>query len=136
MAINNPTVLPNNTLCMLGSVDSVDLNDDVSSNTIYTVPVGKKCCLHHVRLRNITANCLSATCTIGESGALTDFLNTQTLSGLNTAVCSGILEPISNATTPKGIEYVAGDVLTFRVVAASGDGATCTVEFFGTLDDA
>ncbi len=136
MAINNPTVLPNNTICMLGSVDSVDLNDDVSSNTIYTVPVGKKCCLHHVRLRNISANCTAATCTIGQSGALTDFLNTQTLSSLSAAASSGILEPVPNATTPKGIEYTAGEALIFRVVVAAGVACTATVEFFGTLDDA
>lgn len=136
MTINNPTVLPNNVICMLGSVDSVDLNDDASSTTIYTVPVGKKCCLHHVRLRNISANCLSATATVGKTGALTDFLDTQTLSSLNAAASTGILEPIANATTPKGIEYTAGEDLVWRTVLAAGGGCTATVEFFGTLDDA
>jgi len=134
MGINNPTVLPNNTICMLGSVDSVDISDDASSNTIYTVPVGKKCCLHHVRIRNVSENLTTGTCTIGQSGALTDFLDTQTLSSLNAAACSGILEPVAHATTPIGIEYTAGEVLVFRVVAAGA--GTCTVEFFGTLDDA
>lgn len=123
-------------VALLGSVDSVDLNDDVSSTTIYTVPSGKKCVLDHVRIRNISANCTSATCTVGKTGALTDFLGTQTLSGLNAAASTGILRPIPNATTVKGIEYVAADTLVFRVVAAAGIACTATVEFFGTIDTA
>lgn len=120
----------------MGGVDSVDLNDDNSSTTIYTVPTGKKCVLDHVRIRNISANCTSATCTIGQTGALTDFLGTQTLSGLNAAASTGILRPLPNATTVKGIEYVAGNTLVFRVVAAAGVTCTATVEFFGTIDTA
>ena len=123
-------------VALLGSVDDVDLNDDASSTTIYTVPTGKKCVLDHVRIRNISANCTSATCTIGQTGALTDFLGTQTLSGLNAAASTGILRPVPNATTAKGIEYVATNTLVFRVVAAAGVACTATVEFFGTIDDA
>ena len=136
MAINNPSVLTHNTVCLLGSIDSVDLNDDVSSTTIYTVPTGKKCVLDHVRIRNLSANALSATCTVGQTGALTDFLDTQTLSGLNAAAATGILRPVPNATTVKGIEYTAGEDLVFRVVVAAGSGSTATIEFFGTIDDA
>ena len=123
-------------VALLGSIDSVDLNDDASSTTIYTVPSGKKCVLDHVRIRNITANCTSATCTVGQAGALTDFLNTQTLSALNAAAATGILRPVPNATTVKGIEYTAGEALVFRVVVAAGVSCTATVEFFGTIDDA
>ncbi len=123
-------------VALLGSIDEVDLNDDASSTTIYTVPTGKKCVLDHVRIRNISANCTSATCTIGQTGALTDFLGTQTLSGLNAAASTGILRPIPHGTTVKGIEYVATNTLVFRVVAAAGVACTATVEFFGTIDDA
>ncbi|GAG95455.1 unnamed protein product [marine sediment metagenome] len=123
-------------VALLGSVDDVDLNDDASSTTIYTVPTGKKCVLDHVRLRNISGNCTNATCTVGKSGALTDFLGTQTLSGLNAAASTGILRPLPNATTVKGIEYVATNALVFRVVVAASVACTATVEFFGTIDDA
>jgi len=121
-------------VALLGSVDSVDLNDDASSTTIYTVPVGMKCVLNHVRIRNLSANATSCTCTVGQTGALTDFLGTQTLSGLNAAAATGILMPVPNATTVKGIEYPAGTALVFRVVAAAGVACTATIEFFGTID--
>lgn len=122
------------TVSLLGSVDSVDLNDDVSSTTIYTVPIGRKCVLDHVRIRNLSANATSATCTIGQTGALTDFLDTQTLSGLSAAAATGILRPIPSATTVKGIEYTEGETLVFRVVVAAGVTCTATIEFFGTID--
>lgn len=123
-------------VALLGSVDSVDLNDDASSTTIYTVPTGKKCVLDHVRIRNISANCTSATCTVGQTGALTDFLGTQTLSGLNAAASTGILRPVPNATTVKGVEYTAGETLVFRVVVAAGVACTATVAFYGVIDSA
>lgn len=135
MAINNPTILSHNAVTLLGSVDSVDLNS-VAENTIYTVPTGKKCVLDHVRIRNISATCSSAQVTVGKDGAETDFLNTQTLSALNAGASTGILRPVPNATTVKGIEYVAGDVIIFDVSVAAGSSCTATVELFGTLDDA
>jgi hypothetical protein len=130
------TALNQNCVALLGSVDSVNLNSATTSNTIYTVPTGKKCVLDHVRIRNISANCTSATCTVGKSGSLTDFLGTQTLSGLSAAGKTGILRPIPNSTPVVGVEYVAADTLVFRVEAAAGIACTATIEFFGTLDDA
>lgn len=135
MAINNPTILSHCAVTLLGSIDSVDLNSAAAS-TVYTVPIGKKCVLDHVRIRNVSANCTSATVTIGQVGALTDFLGTQTLSALNAAASTGILRPIPNATTVKGIEYTASEVLQIDVTAAAGVACTATIEFFGTLDDA
>jgi hypothetical protein len=123
-------------VALLGSVDSVNLNDAATSQLIYTVPTGKKCVLDHVRIRNLSATAASCTCTVGQSGALTDFLNTQTLSGLNAAAATGILRPVPNAITVKGVEYAASTLLYFDVVVAAGSACTATIEFFGTLDDA
>ncbi len=58
------------------------------------------------------------------------------MSGLNAAASTGILRPLPNATTVKGIEYVATNALVFRVVVAASVACTATVEFFGTIDDA
>lgn len=135
MAINSPGKLSHVTPVMLGSVDSVDLNSETQT-TLYTVPTGKKCVLNFVRLRNISADCASAVVTIGQVGALTDFLGSQTLSGLNAAASTGILMPVPNATTVKGIEYTAGEVIQIDVATAAGGACTATVELFGTLDDA
>lgn len=135
MAINNPSILSHNVAVLLGSVDSVDLNSEAAT-TLFTVPTGKKCVLTYARLRNISADCASAVVTIGQVGALTDFLGSQTLSGLNAAACTGILMPVPNATTVKGIEYAAGEVIQIDVATGAGSGCTATVELFGTLDDA
>jgi len=135
MAINNPSILNHNVAGMLGSVDSVDLNAEAAT-TLYTVPTGKKCVLDYVRLRNISADCASAVVTVGQVGALTDFLGSQTLSGLDAAASTGVLMPIPAATTVKGIEYTAGEIIQIDVATAAGSACTATVELFGTLDDA
>lgn len=127
--------LKEKSVALLGSVDSVDLNA-AAQTTIYTVPTGKKCVLDHVRIRNLSANATNAVVTIGQVGALTDFLAAQTLSALNAAAATGILRPVPNATTPKGIEYTAGEVLQIDVTVVASIACTATVEFFGTIDDA
>jgi len=134
MTINNPSILSHNVPVMLGSVDSVNLNS-AAATTLYTVPTGKKCVLNYVRLRNISASCTAAVVTVGQVGALTDFLGSQTLSGLNAAACTGILAPVPAATTVKGIEYTAGEIIQINVATAAGVACTATVELFGTLDD-
>lgn len=122
-------------IALLGSVDSVDLNS-AAATTIYTVPAGKKCVLDHVRIRNLSANATNTTVTIGQVGALTDFLNTQTLSGLNAAAATGIMRPVPNATTVKGVEYTASEVLQIDVTVVASIACTATIEFFGTIDNA
>lgn len=124
-------------VALLGTVDSVNLNGTPNAETtIYTVPTGMKCVLDHVRIRNISANCTSATASFGAAGAAANFLGTQTLSALNAAGTTGRLTPVPNATTPIGYEYVAGTVLVMKLIAAAGIACTATVEFFGTIDTA
>ncbi len=138
MAINNPTILTHNGIALLGSVDSVDLGS-TGATTIFTVPTGKKCVLDSVRIRNLSADAASAVVTVGQVGALTDFMGNQTLSALNAAAATGTMRPLVSATTVIGVEYTAGEVLQIDVGTASGSGAgtpTATVEFFGMLDDA
>jgi hypothetical protein len=135
MALNNPTKLDHSAVVMLASVDSVDLNTGAQT-TLYTVPIGKKLVIDHVRLRNISANCTNAVVTIGQVGALTDFLGSQTLSGLNAAASTGKLEIIPNATTVKAIEYTAGEIIQIDVATVASIACTATVELHGMLDDA
>lgn len=135
MTINNPTILSHNAVTMLGSVDSVDFNTETQT-TLYTVPVGKKCVLDHAVIRNVSGDMGSAVVTIGQNGAVTDFLGSQTLSNLNAAASCGILRPIPHGTTAKGIEYTAGEVIEIDIATADGTGRTATVELYGTLDDA
>ncbi len=124
-------------VALLGSVDLVNMNGTpATETTIYTVPVGKKCVLNHVRIRNISATCSSATASFGAAGAARNFLGTQTLSALNVAGASGILTPIPAVITPIGYEYEAGVALVMKLIAAAGSACTATIEFFGTIDNA
>lgn len=138
MALNNPTKLSHSAVTMLASVDSVDFGTaDVTS--LYTVPVGKKLTLDHIRIRNVSGDCKITVITVGQSAAVTDFLGSQTLSTLNAAASTGVCRPIPHGTIVKGIEYTAGEVIQIDVATASGDGAgtpTATVELHGMLDDA
>ena len=135
MAINNPTILNHNVSDMVGSVDSVDFNA-TAQTTLYTVPPGKKCVLDYVRIRNVSADMALADCTVGQVGALTDFLGTRDLALLNAAASTGILASIPAANVVKGIEYTAGEVIQIDVTTAVGGACTATVELFGKLDDA
>ena len=135
MAINNPSILNHNVVTMLGSIDSVDFNA-TAQTTLYTVPTGKKCVLDYVRIRNVSADMALADCTVGQVGALTDFLGTRDLALLNAAASTGILASIPAANVVKGIEYTAGEVIQIDVTTAVGGACTATVELFGKLDDA
>ena len=124
-------------VALLGSVDSVNMNS-AAATTLYTVPTGKKCTLSHAVIRNVSATLATnpAVVTIGQVGALTDFLGSQTLTNVDAAAKTCVLAPIPAATPVTGIEYTAGEVLQIDVATASGGVATATVELFGTIDDA
>ena len=121
---------------LLSSTAAVDLNNAVAATSLFTVPAGKKCVVHKIVLRNLSANATAATVTFGQVGALTDFLNTQTLSGLNAAAATGVLMPIPNATTVKAIEYTAAEIFQINVTVAAGIACTCTIDVYGSLADA
>ena len=139
MGINNPSILNHNGSMMLGSVDSINMNS-ATATTLYTVPTGKKCVLDYVRIRNVSATLATnpAVVTVGQVGALTDFLGSQTLINISAAAKTCILVPeaTTHGTPLAGIEYTAGEVIQIDVATAVGGAATATVELFGTLDDA
>ncbi|MFA5378044.1 MAG: hypothetical protein WC455_19995 [Dehalococcoidia bacterium] len=99
--------------------------------TLYTVPVGKRCVLDHAVLV-AGADAGTTTVSIGQVGALTDFLALNTLSNLDAQYDAVILKPIPNTTPLKGKSYVAGTVIQIDVTNQAG-GATNTVYLFGFL---
>lgn len=107
-----------------------------TDTTLYTVPVAKEFTPFAVCISNASADLASSTITLGQSGAKTDFLNTQTLSGIDAAGDAGWLMPIPNATTVGIVTYSAGEVFTLDHVAAAGGAATADVSVFGFLNDA
>lgn len=99
--------------------------------TLYTVPTGKRCVLDHAVVV-AGADAGGTTMTIGQVGALTDFIPANTLSNLDAQYDAVILKPIPNTTPLKGKSYAAGTVIQADVGSHAG-GATNTVYLFGFL---
>ncbi len=122
-------------LSLIAQVLGEDFN--VTSDTaLYTVPTGKEFTPFAVCISKASADLASSTVTLGQSGAKTDFLNTQTLSGCNAAGDAIWLMPVPNATPVGIVTYTAGEVFTLDHVAAAGGAATADVSVFGFLNDA
>lgn len=99
--------------------------------TLYTVPAGKRCVLHSA-LIIAAADCGTTTVTIGQVGALTDFVGTQTLSAIDAQYDAGWIQPVPHATTPLRKSYAAGTVIQIDVGNNAGSAGN-TVKLFGTL---
>jgi len=112
------------------STTTVALNANAQT-TLFTVPAGKRCVLDSALLV-AGADAGTTTCTIGQVGALTDFLGTQTLSGVNAQYDAAWLQPVPAATPVMRKSYAAGTVIQIDVGANAG-GATNTVYLFGFL---
>ncbi len=102
-----------------------------AQTTLFTVPAGKRCVLDGAMIV-VGADAGTTTCTIGQVGALTDFLGTQTLSALDAQYDAAYLQPVPNATPALRKSYAAGTVIQIDVGAHAG-GATNTVYLFGFL---
>jgi len=63
-------------IARLARVESVDLNA-VASTNLYTIPALEKAIVTHVVIRDLSADAALCQLTLGQSGAKTDFLNTQ-----------------------------------------------------------
>jgi len=74
----------------------------------------------------------TTTVTIGQVGALTDFLAAQTLSGLDAQYDAAWLVPVPNATPVKVGSCAAGTVIQADVGANAG-AAGNTVYLYGML---
>lgn len=99
--------------------------------TLYTVPVGKRCVLFGA-LVVAAADCGTTTVTIGQVGALTDFLAAQTLGNLDAQYDAAWLVPVPNATPVKVESYAAGTVIQADVGAHAG-AAGNTIYLYGML---
>ena len=99
--------------------------------TLYTVPTGKRCVLTHAVVV-AGADAGGTTMSIGQVGALTDFLAVNTLGNLDAQYDAVVLQPIPNTTPLKGKSYAAGTVIQADVGSHAG-GATNTVYLFGFL---
>lgn len=113
---------------------------DVTSTgatTLYTVPTGKRCVLDHAKVICGTAASTTAVITFGRSTALTDFLDSQTMTNLAAQYDCVICAPVPNATPVKTKSYAAGVIIQCNVGTADVDGSEdATVLLYGTIYDA
>jgi hypothetical protein len=102
-----------------------------AQTTLFVVPQGKRCVLDGAMLI-AGADAGTTTVTIGQVGALTDFLPTNTLSNVNAQYDAVYLQPVPNTTPLARKSYAAGTVIQIDVGSQAG-GATNTVMLYGTL---
>ena len=99
--------------------------------TLFTVPADRRCVLEKAIII-AAADAGTTTTTIGQVGALTDFLGTQTLSNLDAQYDAVILQPVPNATPVKQKSYAATTIIQIDVGAHAG-AAGNIVLLFGRL---
>jgi hypothetical protein len=99
--------------------------------TLYTVPTGKRGILTHAVIV-AGADAGASVVTIGQVGALTDWLAANTLDNLDAQYDAVILQPVPNTTPLKGKSYAAGTVIQIDVTTALG-GASNAIYLFGFL---
>jgi len=129
MSVDIKTV-PNGALYPLSGIVTVSLAA-AANTTLYTVPTGYTCVIDHVDLI-LGGDASTSAITIGRSTALTDFLDTQTLSDLDADGDKTCLRPIPNATSVKEKTYAAGVIIQVNVTTGNG-GATNYMIVWGYL---
>jgi hypothetical protein len=108
------------------------------ATTLYTVPTGKVCIPSHILMvSGTTAGATNtAKATVGQVGALTDFLAEQTFTNVISGKCA-ILRPVPSDTPLASVAYAAGTIIQANVTTLDADGGTDWKLFlFGFLYDA
>ncbi len=99
--------------------------------TLYIVPIGKRCVMTKA-IVVAAADAGTTTITMGQVGALTDFLATNTLSNVDAQYDVAIVRPIPATTPLKSKSYAAGTVFQVDVGAFAG-AAGNTILLLGML---
>ena len=122
-------------ITLIAQVLGEDFNITSTTN-LFTVPVGKEFTPFAVCISTVSTSLTTATASFGQTGALTDFLGTQTLNGANAAGDAIWMTPTTDGATPVGIvTYTAGEIFAIDHVVAQGGAATADVSVFGFLND-
>ena len=105
--------------------------DAIAAISLYTVPPGTRLLIDHVKVE-AGSDAAATIVSVGQVGALTDFVPNNTLSNLDAQYDVVIIKPIPNTTPLKNKSYAAGTVIQMDVTTAVG-GATNAGLLFGTL---
>ena len=121
-------------ISLLSTTAIADLSS-VAASTLYTVPTGKVLLLDHAKLRvagDVGANLVVS---IGQVGALTDFVGNTNGDNLDAADDVIRLAPVPSATPATEKRYTAAEIIQMDV-SVGGNAVAGTVYLFGTLRDA
>lgn len=105
------------------------------ATTLYTVPIGKTCILHFAYLTAGGDVGENLAVTIGQVGALTDFVGTTNGDNLNAANDCIPIAPVPSATPSTQKQYTAGEVIQINV-AVAGNAVSGIVDLYGMEKDA
>lgn len=121
--------LEENSIALLAIV-TVD-HSGAAQTTLITVPSGFRMIVDHIKIE--AAGDEAATdITIGQVGALTDFIGTTQLDNLDAQYDAVKVQPIQADPPVKQKSYAAGTVFQVDVTAANGNAGN-TYMVFGTL---
>ena len=123
--------LNENAVTLLSATSVADLSAEVQT-TLYTVPTGKKLLLTEAWLETAGDVGAALDVTIGQSGALTDFVGTTAGDNLDADEDVILLKPVPSATPATNKLYAAGTVIQIDV-ATAGNAVAGVVYLFGIL---
>jgi len=113
-------------------LDTVNVDFSTTGETVlYTTISGETTVLTQAGVR-AGGDAGATEVTIGQSGEVTDFLDTQTLSNLNAFGEMVILQPVPNAT-PVGLKHYYGETQIRMNVETADGGAINWVDILGYI---
>ena len=122
-----------NALTLLSSTAIADLSSETQT-TLYTVPTGKKLILDKGYLEAAADVGAALVVTIGQNGAVTDFVGTTNGDNLDADEDCILVAPVPSATPAKLKIYAAGTVIELDV-ATAGNAVAGVLHLFGFLID-
>lgn len=120
-----------NALSLLSSTAIADLSSEIQT-ALYTVPENTKLILDKGYLETAGDVGASGVGTIGQNGAVTDFVGTTNLDNLDADEDCVLFAPVPSATPAKQKIYAAGTVIEFDV-ATAGNAVAGMMYLFGFL---
>ncbi len=117
------------------SVTAIAALSATGATSLYTVPAGKTLILTKALIKVAGDVGASGVITIGQVGALTDFVGTTNLDHADAASDVVLVAPVPSATPATLKEYTAAEIIQINV-AVGGNAVAATVYLFGILDDA
>lgn len=118
-------------ICLLASVSGVDMKT-VAKEVLYTIPVGKKCIITHVIIRDPTDSLLGGTeYDLGDGANCDTWVQDTNLAGMTSTAHYYVVHAAAVY-----VIFDAGDVFGIKPITGSTAAADATLDVFGYLYDA